>query len=80
MPAPELLTITVYVRLNADGEYEAGTTEDDANERFDVSTSSGPSRMIALTLKVPAPRPLELSATLPPEDRENGAPITLTVS
>ncbi len=83
MGAPEMIDVVIYVLVNSEGEYIACEDEDRCMEDFEENgfhTGGRAVRRIELTLKMPAPRALELSAILPPEDGETGAPLTLTVS
>jgi len=62
--------VEVWVLVTADAEYSVGTSEEDANQRFEdeCGTVQGNRRMVKLTLTVPLPKPQELRAEIPADD------------
>jgi len=68
--------VEVFVMVNGDGEYEVGTSDTEAQERFEENcTTEGGRRLIKITLKVPLPEVVEIEGEVP--DTE-GTPV-LTV-
>lgn len=76
----ELLEVEVWVKVNASGECEVGTTEDEARERFaDAGCNEGePARLVKMVVKVPAPRPIAVTVEI--EDDETDDERTATVT
>jgi hypothetical protein len=75
-----MLEVEVWVKVNASGEYEVGADEDAAKERFTEAEcdESEPARLVRMLVKVPAPRPIEVTVEVP--DDESDAERTATVT
>lgn len=61
-------TVEVWVLVDAAGEVVAGTSEEQAAERYgeevgELAAAAG-FRMVKLTLTVPLPKPIEITATV----------------
>ena len=69
--------VEVWVVVDADGDYAIGRDAESANTAFDEDIGRGENctRMVKVTLKIPAPRPVELVGEVPAESNEG----TLTV-
>ena len=65
----ETAEIEVYVVVDGDGDYEVGITDDEASERYGETVSSSlPRHMIKMTITVPLPRTIEVTAAIPAKD------------
>ncbi len=63
--------IEIYAVVDRDGDYEVGKDEDEALERYGDNIGAYASRhTIKMSLTVPLPKPIEVSATLP--EKEDG--------
>jgi hypothetical protein len=63
--------VEIYLVVDTNGDYEVGVNEDDAPERFSENISGDSIRhMIKMTITVPLPRTIEVTAALP--EREDG--------
>lgn len=67
--ANDTVTVEVWVMVGEDGQYTAHTDPDALRERFeDECAGAGlATRVMKLTVQVPAPKPVELEATIEPE-------------
>jgi hypothetical protein len=65
----ELLEVEVWVKVDEDGDYEVGCDEEECSDRYRerVDNACG-SRMVKMTVKVPAPRPIAVTVEI--EDDE----------
>jgi hypothetical protein len=69
--AANVAEIEIYLVVDTSGDYEVGVNEDDATERFGENIAGDAIRhMIKMTITVPLPRTIEVSAALP--EREDG--------
>jgi hypothetical protein len=69
--------VEVWVMVNESGEYEVGVCDTSCKENFEANCSTGEmNKMFKLTLKVPLPKPQELTAEIPEEEDE---PVELEV-
>jgi hypothetical protein len=68
-------TLEVWVAVDAEGQYEAGTTDDDACDRFDGYDGGRGGvtgyRLIKVLVTVPLPGPLTATAAL----RDDEVPV-----
>jgi hypothetical protein len=69
---PKTTTIEVWVVIDEDGDYAAGTTDEDAATKYrdeigepDLGTKG--MRRVKVTLTIPLPEPIELAATVAAE-------------
>lgn len=67
-----MLEVEVWVRVNEQGEYEVGTTCEECSSRYRDSGSDTdlPDRLVCVTLKLPAPQAVQVTATLSEETSE----------
>lgn len=67
--ATELVECEVWVMVGEDGQYTCHTDPDLLRERFDEECAEAGlvTRVVKLTVKVPAPKPVELVATVAEE-------------
>lgn len=77
----ELLEVEVWVKVDADGAYEVGCDEDEANDRFRENVDSvGANRLVRMVVKVPAPRPLAVTVELPDDQSADDLAATVTAN
>lgn len=72
-------TVEVWVLVDAIGDAEVGTSEDEVSERWEsnIGTHNGARRLMRIKLVVPLPKPQELTAVVPADD---AAPAELQVA
>ena len=61
--AVEMCEIEVWVKINDQGEYEVGTNDEEAKDRFEETIGDDGlkgTRFVKLTVKVPLPKPIEI--------------------
>lgn len=64
----ELLEVEVWVKVDANGDYEVGTNEDEAKERFDENIGSDLlHRFVKVKVRLPVPKPVEVTVKVPDE-------------
>ncbi len=62
--AAQMIEIEVWVKVNENGEYEVGTSGDEAKDRFEENIGDDGTqgmRFVKLTVKVPLPVTIEIS-------------------
>lgn len=61
--------LSVYVVVDADGNYSAGTDADDARSQYESNhqdlNACGGFRLIELSVTVPLPKPIEVEVDVP---------------
>ncbi len=69
--ATEYAEVEVWVVVDGPGDYGVGKDEEAATENYreDIGDSAGPMRVVKMTLKVPLPKIMEVTGTVP-EDAE----------
>ena len=66
----KMQAIEVWVRVNSEGEYDCGTDEAAASERFEESSDETlPWRFVKLVVTVPLPEVIEVSGEVSIEER-----------
>lgn len=74
--AVELCEIEVWVVIDEDGDYAAGTGREDAETAFEDSigfSNEKATRRVRVTVKVPLPKPLEVVGTVVEDDEQPAA-------
>ena len=67
--AAETADIEIYVVVDSDGDYEVGINDEEATERYGETISTSlPRRLIKMTITVPLPRAIEVTAAIPEKD------------
>ena len=67
--AAETADIEIYVVVDSDGDYEVGINDEEATERYGETISASlPRRLIKMTITVPLPRMIEVTAAIPEKD------------
>jgi hypothetical protein len=80
MPATtEMVTVEVWVKIGADGQYAAHTDPDELLQRYEdeCDGSQLATRVIKITIQVPTPAPLELTATIAAEPATGELAVTV---
>jgi hypothetical protein len=79
-PQSENASLDVWLMVNDDGEYVATHDEDNLTELYDDCVGGTPAncRTVHLSLSVPLPRAVSVSAELP-KDARPGAALALTI-
>lgn len=70
--ASEFCQVEVWVVVDENGDYVVDTASDSAEEKYgdDIGRTGIATRMVKVTLKVPYPKPIEVTAELPEESSE----------
>lgn len=74
-----MTNIEIFVMVDQDGDYVVHKDQDELNQAWDDEYSSGPVgnvRVFAMSLRVPRPQAVAVSATIPNTD----GPVTITVA
>jgi hypothetical protein len=69
--ATEFATIEVWVMIDEGGDYVADASEENLGQRYadDIGGDEGVARRkVKITLKVPLPKPIELTGEVPEEE------------
>lgn len=72
--------IEVWVVVDESGDYRAGEDASTAAERFNDDIGNDgttPTRLVCVKLKVPAPKPIELSGVVPEEPSGEGCELSV---
>ena len=72
--ATEYTTVELFVKVNESGEYDCGSTAEEAGERFEENIGTDNEtgyRLVKLTVKVPLPKPLELTGEVTVDESES---------
>ncbi len=72
-----MITVEVFVKVDAEGNYEVATEAERCAEAWaeNYTDDGTPSRMIRVVLNVPAPRMVEVEATVPEESNTGTAVV-----
>ena len=65
----EYMEVKIVLMVDEDGDYVVGQDEDEARELYDKEIGSDRARhFIHLSIRVPLPRAIQVSGTLPKQD------------
>jgi hypothetical protein len=71
MTTEEFATVEIWVLVDQDGDYAAGTDPDTLHEVYDDTVGGDRDtlsmRRVKVTLTIPKPKPVELTGTVPAE-------------
>ena len=73
-----MLEVEVWVKVDANGDYAVGTDADNTQTAYadTIGTDDGtPCRMVKVTLRIPAPKPVEIECTVPDMVNEGTATV-----
>lgn len=78
--ATEMIEIEVWVKVNESGEYDVGYDEESACDRYTDNglDEESSTRLVRMLVKVPKPRPLTVSVTLPDDQPADDLAASVT--